>query len=81
MPWCGVQARFDADEACKATWDDVWHAIASSPEHTVKLYIAEIVPAVCSALSASSWAIKQQAANALAGECRGNLLAVLGDNC
>ncbi len=64
---CCYQARFDADEACKASWSEVWQALASSPEHTVRLYIGEIVHVVCAALSNSSWAIKQQAAQALAG--------------
>jgi hypothetical protein len=61
-----VQGKHDNDEKCSECWGNVWQTVASSSEQALRLYLTEVVDAVCKCMDASSWAIRGQSARALA---------------
>ena len=62
-----AQAKHDANERSADVWGNVWQSISSSSEQSIRLYLKELVDAVCKAMAASSWAVRGQSARALAG--------------
>lgn len=53
-------------EADIKLWKETWSELVPSTEAGIRLHLPELVAMVCPALEAQSWAIKAQAASAIA---------------